>query len=453
MGISQILGAIVAIMIALAVGIGVIHYYDNSAKNQNIIVLAQQTADYDNVFMQALDSYVKANTNSTGGQITCSNLQTAGYLDKSYDCVDPLGETLTGYVSSPWGFPQTWFMTVGGYPSNITEELNKYGINTPLKWKAFEYQVAQDLTNSQDTGVVINSSNDFSEPQTTAVSVLSDYFPSSNVYSPQTMPSLSTLEGFNIMDGHFQLNPGYWIIQAQEEDTYSGAYLDMVNMGYSASCPVATSSILPVSAPSDGTLKNASIVLGGPGGAAWGFSGVIASTYNFCLPAIRSLTNSAISFPADSNTDTNLGDSNNYPCQQINFVLTNGSEVNGCNANSSEDATQYYGVPESNAESLPNYVGNWTYYPAAIPDLNAYYTIDVGNISYVLIISMGSTSLNNGDFYAGPGTYISATAWFLNEPLGGIYIDPLAITGWTLYGAQYDPIVNYNLRNMGTFKG
>ena len=133
MGISQILGAIVAIMIALVVGIGVVHFYDNSAKNQNIIVIAQRTADYDNVFMQALDSYVKANVNSAGGQVTCANLQTAGYLDKSYDCVDPLGETLTGYVSSPWGFPQTWFMTVAGYPSNITEELDKYGINSTLK--------------------------------------------------------------------------------------------------------------------------------------------------------------------------------------------------------------------------------------------------------------------------------------------------------------------------------
>jgi hypothetical protein len=449
MGISQILGAIVAIMIALAVGIGVVHFYDNSAKNQNIILLAQRTADYDNVFMQALDSYVKANTNSAGGQVTCSNLQTAGYLDASYNCVDPLGETLTGYVSSPWGFPQTWFITVGGYPSNITEELDKYGINTALKWKAFEYQVAQDLTNSQDTGVVINSSNDFSEPQTTAVSALSDYFPSSNVYSPQTMPSLSTLEGFNIMDGHFQLNPGYWIIQAQEEDTYSGAYLDMVNMGYSASCPVADNGVLPVNVPSDDILTSPGIINQTGGGPSWGFLGLIYNTFNFCLPTTRALVNSSYVFPSVSNTDTNLSDNNNYPCSQINFELSNGTWENGCNANSSQTAVVYLGVPVQPGDNfLPMTNGAEAYFDATIPDLNAYYIIRVGNIYYILIVSMGNTSGDN--IFITPWTsYISATLWVSNLSVS-FSLDPLAMVGGEIVPSE-DPIINYNLRNMGTF--
>ena len=447
MGISQILGAIVAIMIALVVGIGVVHFYDNSAKNQNIIVLAQRTADYDNVFMQALDSYVRANTNSTGGQVTCSNLQTAGYLDASYNCVDPLGETLTGYVSSPWGFPQTWFMTVGGYPSNITEELNKYGINTPLKWKAFEYQVAQDLTNSQDTGVVINSSNNFSEPQTTAVSAsqLSDYFPSSNVYSPQTMPSLSTLEGFNIMDGHFQLNPGYWIIQAQEDDTYSGAYLNMVNMGYSASCPLSDNGILPVSTPSDDILTSASMKLYGFWSA---FPGSVYNIYNFCIPAIRNLVNSSYVFPSVSNTDTNLSDNNNYPCSQINFELSNGTWENGCSANSSQTAVVYEGNPVRGESWLPAWAGSWGYYYAFVPDLNAYYTIKLGTSTYTIIISMGSFDAN-GDYNSTYGVYLSASLWY-GALSGSLYINPLAMWGNTLY-PSHEPVINYNLRNMGTF--
>jgi hypothetical protein len=449
MGISQILGAIVAIMIALVVGIGVVHFYDNSAKNQNIIVIAQRTADYDNVFMQALDSYVKANVNSAGGQVTCANLQTAGYLDKSYDCVDPLGETLTGYVSSPWGFPQTWFMTVAGYPSNITEELDKYGINSTLKWKAFEYQVVQDLTNSQDTGVVINSSNDFSEPQTTAVSALSDYFPSSNVYSPQTMPSLSTLEGFNIMDGHFQLNPGYWIIQAQEDDTYSGAYLNMVNMGYSASCPLSDNGVLPVNVPSDDILTSTGIINLQNGGLIWGFSGSIYNIFNFCLPATRTLVNSSYVFPSASNTDTNLSDSNNYPCSQINFELSNGTWENGCSANSSQTAIVYIGVPVQPGDNfLPNWAGTWVYYTATIPDLNAYYIIKVGNINYTLIVSMGNTSAND-DYNAPWRSYISATLWFGNLS-GSLSLNPLAMVGDEVVPSE-DPIINYNLRDMGTF--
>ncbi len=446
---SDIIGALIAIVISLVVGVGVIHFYDNSVKNQNIIVLAQRTADYDNVFMQALDSYVKANVNSTGGQITCTNLQTAGYLDKSYDCVDPLGETLTGYVSSPWGFPQTWFMTVGGYPSNITEELDKYGINTALKWKAFEYQVAQDLTNSQDTGVVINSSNDFSEPQTTAVSALSDYFPSSNVYSPQTMPSLSTLEGFNIMDGHFQLKPGYWIIQAQEEDTYSGAYLDMINMGYSATCPLSDNGILPVNVPSDDILTSPEFIDTAGGSAGWGiFFGSIYNTFNFCLPATRTLVNSSYVFPSVSNTDTDLSDGNNYPCSQINFELSNGTWENGCSANSSQTAVVYIGVPVYKASWLPVWDGSYFYYDANLPDLNAYYVIKIGNTNYILIVSMGTTSAND-DYNIPYYSYISATLWFGNLS-GSLRLNPLAMVGDEVVPSE-DPIVNYNLRNMGTF--
>ncbi len=449
MGISQIMGALVAIIISLVVGMGVVHFYNNSAKNQNIIVLAQRTADYDNVFMQALDSYVKANMNSTGGQITCADLQTAGYLDKSYDCTDPLGETLTGYVSSPWGFPQTWFMTVSGYPSNITEELDKYGINTALKWKAFEYQVAQDLTNSQDTGVVINSSNDFSEPQTTAVSALSDYFPSSSVYSPQTMPSLSTLDGFNIMDGHFQLNPGYWIIQAQEADTYSGAYLDMINLGYSAFCPVSDNGILPVDVPSNDILTSPGIINMQGGASNWGFMGSIDNTFNLCIPTVRALVNSAYIFPSTSNTDTDLSDNNNYPCSQINFELSNGNWENGCSANSSQTATVYIGVPVQGEGFLPNLVtADYGYLYASIPDLNVYYNIKVGSTNYILIFSMGNTSANdvtNAPYYS----YVSATIWAGNLT-GNLSLNPLAMVGDEVVPSE-DPIINYNLRNMGTF--
>ena len=445
MGVNQILGAIVAIMIVIAVGIGVTKFETHATINQNIIYLAQQTADYDNVFMQALDSYVKANTNSNGGQITCADLQSAGYLDSSYTCTDPLGETLTGYISAPWGFPQTWFMTVGSYPSNINNVLNKYGINSILKWKAFEYQVVQDLTNSQDTGAVIDSSDNFSEPQTSSVSQLSDYFPTSNVYAPQTMPSLSTLEGFNILDGHFQLNPGYWIIQAQENLTYSGAYLDMINMGYSASCPASSYSLIPTTTPSDDILTTSGSELYG----GWeSFPGNIYNVYNFCIPAVRSLVDSSYVFPSTSNTDTNLSDNNNYPCSQINFELSNGTWENGCSANSSQTAVVYLGNPVSGESWLPRWAGSWWYYDAFVPDLNAYYTIKIGSVTYILIISMGSFDYN-GDYNSSYGTYLSATLW-VGALSGNLYINPLAMWGNTLYPSE-EPIINYNLRNMGIF--
>ena len=448
-GISSLIGAIVAIMITAIVGIGVIHYYNTAAKNQNILVLAQKTAYYDSTFLQALDSYVNTDSNNLGGKVTCSDLQTAGFLSVNYDCVDPLGETLTGYVSSPWGFPQTWFMTVDSFIPNTKAELAKFGIDTQLKWKAFEYQVAQDLTDSNNLGSVLNAGN-FTLPQSDISSNLSAYFPVSGVNYPQILPVSSYYDGFNIIAGNFQLEPGYWIIQAQEYDSYSSAYVNMVNLGYSAVCPLPDNGVLPTNIPSGNILSQASIYNVEGGGAGWGFLGSIYNTFNFCLPATQNLVNSSYIFPDASNTDTNLSDNNNYPCSQINFELTNGSWENGCSANSSQTAINYIGVPVQGESWLPQWDGVYSYYEATIPDLNVYYDVTVGNAVYTLIVSMGNTSGTVGYNYENWESYISATLWYGNLT-GNIYINPLGIVNSSLSGLSEVPHINYNLRNMGTF--
>ena len=449
MGISQILGAIVAIMITTIVGIGVIHYYNTTAKNQNILVLAQKTAYYDSTFLQALDSYVNADSNNLGGKVTCSDLQTAGFLSANYDCVDPLGETLTGYVSSPWGFPQTWFMTVDSFIPNTNTELAKFGINTQLEWEAFEYQVAQDLTDSNNLGSVLNAGN-FTLPQSNISSNLSAYFPASDVNYPQTIPVSSYYDGFNIIAGNFQLEPGYWIIQAQEYDSYTSAYVNMVNLGYSVVCPLSDNGVLPTNIPSGNILSQASIFNIQYGGPEWGFAGSIYNVFNFCLPATEKLVNSSYVFPSASNSDTNLSDNNNYPCSQINFELTNGSWENGCSANSSQAAISYIGVPVNGENWLPQWDGAYSYLEATIPDLNAYYKINIGNADYILIISMGNTSGIVGYSYHNWHSYISATMWYGNLT-GNIYINPLGIINNGLSSLSEAPLINYNLRNMGTF--
>ncbi len=448
-GISSLIGAIIAIIVVTAVGIGVANYYNTANRNQNILLLAQETAYYDSTFLQALDSYTKTYSNNTGGQITCNDLQTAGFLSNNYDCIDPLGETLTGYISSPWGFPQTWFMTIDSFPSNANAELAKFGIDTQLEWKAFEYQVAQDLTDSNNLGAVLNAGN-FTLPQTDTSSNLSAYFPTAAVNNPQTIPVLPYYDAFNIIAGNFQLEPGYWIIQAQENDSYTSASLDMVNLGYSAVCPLSSNGILPTSIPSGNILSQASIFNMEGGGPGWGFLGSVYNIFNFCLPATQNLVNSSYVFPDASNTDTNLSDNNNYPCSQINFELTNGSWENGCSANSSQTAINYIGVPVQGESWLPQWDGTYAYLEATIPDLNVYYDITIGNATYILIVSMGNTSGIVGYNYGNWESYISATIWYGNLT-GNIYINPLGIVNTTFSSSSEAPLINYNLRNMGTF--
>ncbi len=245
MGVSQIIGAIVAIMIVMVIGISVINYTNNNVQNQSIIYLAQQTADVDTQFQNALSVYANSGHYITG-QITCATLQSAGYLASSFTCNDPLGETLAGYISAPWGFPQTYFTTVSSSP-NISI-LDKYGLNNPLKWKAFIYQLAIDDTNSSNSGMVLSSSNDFTEPNTQNTDSLSDYFPSSSVYYPQTMPDIPTYDNYQLIDGTFQKTPGYWVWQIQEFLGTSSASASISNLGYSASCSLG--GITPVAAPS-----------------------------------------------------------------------------------------------------------------------------------------------------------------------------------------------------------
>ena len=453
-GISSLLGAIVAIMITAIVGIGVIHYYNTAAKNQNILILAQKTAYYDGTFLQALDSYVNVDSNNLGGKVTCSDLQTAGFLSANYDCVNPLGETLTGYVSSPWGFPQTWFMTVDSFIPDTNTELAKFGIDTQLEWKAFEYQVSQDLTDSDNLGAVLNAGN-FTLPQSNINSNLSAYFPVSGVNYPQTLPVLSYYDGFNIIAGNFQLNPGYWIIQAQEYDSYTSAYVDTVNLGYSAVCPLSDNGVLPANIPSGNILSQASISNVEGGGAGWGFLGSMYNIFNFCLPATQNLVNSSYIFPDASNTDTNFSDNNNYPCSQINFEITSPPAPpdfweNGCSASSSQTAISYIGVPVQGESWLPKWDGLYSgYLEATIPDLNVYYDVTVGNATYILIVSMGNISGTVGPIYNW-NSYISATLWYGNLT-GNIYINPSGIVNDSFSGSSHAPLINYNLRNMGTF--
>lgn len=270
-------------LILYTAGTAVYHHWGEATEHvATVSKLASDTAIIWDQFADALDAYVHANLNNRNGvppTITCADLQKAGYLSTTFGddaCTDPVGEKLVGYVASPWGFPQSWMVLAANAPSS--KELTKYGFSNgsgeasaqasappPNSWESFAMQVAGDAVRMEQqggyTGAVMQTDSmpnpgAFMIPASSAGfnSKLSQYFPSNGVTQPQTTPAIHGYDGYAIMLAPaLQLNPGYWLFNAQMVTGSGTSSITWTNEGYSPTCP-AGNGLTPGMPPTDWTL-------------------------------------------------------------------------------------------------------------------------------------------------------------------------------------------------------
>jgi hypothetical protein len=246
MGVSDLLDIIIGTFIVLIVSVALWHFDGNIQRNTAIANLAQETA-YDYVtYANALNAYVDSNfNNNITGTVSCSTLQSDNFLSSSFSCSDPLGETISGFISEPWGFPQTWIVAPTSSPN--VGILAKYGLNNSLQWKAFTYQVSVDAMKFKDSykAFSINNGN-FVLSESDNSSNLSDYFPSSGTEFSQTMPDISYFDSNSfIVSPNIQKNPSYWVFSVDVNNDYnnsnpasSPSSITYENLGENAVCPL-----------------------------------------------------------------------------------------------------------------------------------------------------------------------------------------------------------------------
>jgi hypothetical protein len=232
---------------------------------------------------------------------------------------------LSGYVSSPWGFPQSWGVAPSTAPNPAI--LSKFNINNALQWKSFTYMVAQDAMNENRNfkGYSVNGGgNQLIMPDSDTVSDLSNYFPSSNVEFEQTMPIIAYYDNSSVMVfPDIQKNPAYWLFGVSMYSAGRAADIDYENLGYSAVCPAG--GIQPGAPPSwtfmMGNLRgfntNSFVAYQDPS-----FSYLSQNLY-LCIPTAKSIIN----INETVFTDDDYSGVGNYITNQINYVSQ--SSING----------------------------------------------------------------------------------------------------------------------------
>ncbi len=264
-------------------------------------------------FNQALDTYVQQNL------LDPQNLEaplTAADLGLSpAQGIDALGQTLEGYVSMPWGTPQSWVVlpsTPGSGSVTTSAIYAKYGLTTPIEQETWAGLVAKDvaqLSHGVVVGYVLDTDNmAFQDPEAdqtqqvmastsaptagpTAWSQLSHYFPAQAVEDPQTLPALSTGPFVPMSASELNASVGYWLWALQLYNQW-GTGCEQGNqtcqvtesffsLGYSSSCP--SNGLTPVSFSTPETASD------------WPYSmatdpsfGVNFSTVYICIPMPQS---------------------------------------------------------------------------------------------------------------------------------------------------------------------
>lgn len=330
-GISSLIGAIIAIIIVTAIGIGVINYHDRMLRNQSAGAVAEQTARQYDEFGQALNAYVKSNfNNNIIGQVSCGTLQRDNYLSSSFPCTDIFGETLEGDVSEPWGFPQTWIVYPSSPPNGGT--LIKYGINSALQWKAFTYLVAQDVQNMDNPMSAFSADNGaFTQPQSSVSDELSDYFPASGMEFSQTAPAPAYNAGYSFFIAPaLQKTPDYWVFNVVITENYnngnpssSPAQITYTNLGDSAVCP--QDGLVPTN-PGNWEFTPwipGTIMLNNGGGSIPGQYNYSDIDFFLCIPSPKNIINT------DDGIFSNIGPvtSLNYASDEVE--IDNGQTFNG----------------------------------------------------------------------------------------------------------------------------
>ena len=384
MGISQILGAIVAIMIVITVGIGVIHFENRMTINQSQRLLAEKTAGQYNEFANALNAYVNSNfNNNIMGTVSCSTLQADNFLSTSFSCTDPLGEELQGDISEPWGFPQSWVVYPASQPNS--SELEKYGIDSELQWEAFTYLVSQysEDENSSMKAFSINNGA-FTQLDSNVPDNIVNYFSADSGEFSQTDPSISYYDNYSFfISPNMQKEPSYWLFGVSSYIASNDIQIDYQNLGYSSVCPVG--GITPGAMPSSDDFMMGNLDGSYPSSYVGYMQPTFAylSDYNYlCIPAPKSIINNTSTIFTNSNY---FGGSNYYG----NQMATNGSSYNG-----SSDAED---------ENTANQV---------IPQNYQVYYLNVGALAkYTFIVTEGFYNTHSTGGGGGWGYYSGLTFW------------------------------------------
>ena len=331
MGISNLLGAIIAILVVTVVGIGIINYHDRMLRNQSTIAVAEQTARQYDEFAQALDAYAKSNfNNNIIGQVSCGTLQQDNYLSSSFPCTDPFGETLEGDISEPWGFPQTWIVYPFTAPNQGT--LAKYNLSNAAEWQAFTYLVAQDVQSMDNTMSAFSIENDaFTQPQSSVQDELSNYFPASGTEFSQTAPAPVYNAGYSFFIAPaLQKTPDYWVFNVVITENYnngnpsnSPAQITYTNLGDSVVCP--QNGLLPTD-PGNWQFTPqtpGTIMINVGGGVSPGQYNYSDINFYICIPSPKNIINTSSSIFSNIGPVTSL----NYAPDQVE--IDNGQTYNG----------------------------------------------------------------------------------------------------------------------------
>jgi len=285
---ENLVAVIVSISLTLLLSVGYfVHQSDNLAE-QNRIQLAMQEAELLVTFNQALDGYVKTNV-SNPAAFSNQPISAATLGLSSTQGVDVLGETLGGYVASPYNAPQSWFtapVAAGADQNGVstTAIMAKFGLNDPVSIQAWWGKVAQDvaqLTNGNAQGYVYNSIDaTLTAPNNAQVTMVApgqssptsgsaawdqlvNYAPTSGVPNPGVAPVIYAPQQFSeiVSDTLSQLT-GYWVWYLQIANQWgtgcpsSGATCTVqesfFSLGWAPSCPVG--GITPIAFSSTPTL-------------------------------------------------------------------------------------------------------------------------------------------------------------------------------------------------------
>lgn len=269
---DNLVALLISMVLTLMVSAGYFLHQSDMLAAQNRNQLAMQEAQVLVTFNQALDNYVKANLSSTTA-FSNQPLTAAALGLNAAQGTDVLGQTLGGYVASPYNAPQSWFVgpTAAGTTQGVstTTVIEKFGLNNPVVMQAFWGRVAQDvaqLTSGRLQGYVYNAINaTLTTPNNAKVSMvmpgqsspvsgnnawdqLGNYAPTSGVPNPATTPVVYAPQQFSgLTSDTLNQAVGYWVWYLQLANTWgpgcpaSGTTCSVqegfFSLGWAPSCP------------------------------------------------------------------------------------------------------------------------------------------------------------------------------------------------------------------------
>lgn len=274
---ENLIGYVAAIAIVMMSIGGYYQYQMNESIGDARTELSTQQARHLVAVKKAADRFIDDNAkNNISGEVPCMNLVSWGYITDENACVDPLGQELSLWVSSPYGVPQSWVVGASSGTEPTDQILKKVGIDNEIEFQAFATRVARKIASSskgESSGYVVDvDSTAFTEadrgdgviimpsesPETYDGSNagksglwadLKEYFPEEDVPSRQTLPEIfAPMKGenrFNAFAGTMLAEAGYWLWRVDQRNVWVGRCSDngcfsktiIQDVGYSFKCP------------------------------------------------------------------------------------------------------------------------------------------------------------------------------------------------------------------------